>query len=57
MTAAPSVHAGFEGYDTRDYDALPRGIKDRYTFQQYLWLSDVEKGRLEQTETEPETEL
>lgn len=43
--------------DTRDYDALPESIKALYTFEQYLWLSDDQKGRLEQTETEPETEL
>lgn len=39
------------------YDALPRGVKDLYTLQQWLWLSDDEKGRLVQTETEPEREL
>lgn len=36
------------------YDALPRPIKDVYTLEQWLWLSDREKGGLIQTETEPE---
>lgn len=40
-----------------DYDALPESIKAMYTPEQYLWLSGEEKGRLVQTETEPETEL
>lgn len=38
-----------------EYDALPEAIKNLYTLQQYLWLSDAEKARLMQTETEPET--
>lgn len=41
----------------KGYDELPKSIKVLYTPEQYLWLSDDEKGRLEQTETEPETEL
>jgi hypothetical protein len=41
--------------DTRDYDALPESVKANYSLLQYLWLSDDEKGRLVQTETEPET--
>lgn len=36
------------------YDQLPECIQQYYTREQYLWLSDDEKGRLEQTETEPE---
>lgn len=39
------------------YDELPAAIKQLYSPEQYLWLSDDEKGRLEQTETEPEVEL
>lgn len=39
------------------YDTLPESIKMRYSLQQFLWLSDDEKGRLIQTECEPETEL
>ena len=37
-----------------DYDELPECIKALYTLDQYLWLSDEEKGRLLQQETEPE---
>lgn len=40
-----------------DYDSLPTGIKALYTFEQYQWLSGEEKGRLIQTETEPEIDL
>jgi len=40
-----------------DYDRLPVSIKAAYTLEQYQWLSGDEKGRLEQTETEPEIEL
>jgi len=49
METEPTGHA--------PYDTLPQGIKDRYSLQQFLWLSDDEKGRLVQTETEPEIEL
>ncbi len=41
--------------DSTEYDALPECIKAMYTLHQYLWLSDDEKGRLMQTETEPES--
>jgi hypothetical protein len=37
-----------------DYDQLPEFLKSLYTHEQYLWLSDEEKGRLLQQETEPE---
>lgn len=37
-----------------DYDRLPVSIKASYTLEQYQWLSGDEKGRLEQSETEPE---
>jgi len=40
-----------------DYDALPESVKAGMTFEQYQWLSGAEKGRLLQTETEPEIEL
>jgi len=42
-------------FDTSEYDALPEAVKANYSMLQYLWLSDDEKGRLVQTETEPET--
>ncbi len=38
----------------REYDLLPECIKINYTLEQWLWLSDDEKGRLEQNETEPD---
>lgn len=41
-----------EEYD--EYDRLPAGIQMVYTREQYLWLSDGEKQRLIETETEPE---
>lgn len=40
----------------REYDALPESVRALYTLQEYLWLSDAEKARLLQTETEPEGE-
>lgn len=40
-----------------DYKNLPACIKALYTETQYLWLSEDEKARLIQTETEPEDEL
>ncbi len=36
------------------YNDLPEGIRMLYTREQYLWLSDDEKARLIQTETECE---
>jgi hypothetical protein len=36
------------------YAELPRSIRDNTTPEQYLWLSDAEKARLVQTDTEPE---
>lgn len=36
------------------YDSLPECIRQYYSREAYLWLSDEEKGRLEQTETEPD---
>ena len=44
-----------EDKNPEGYDQLPESIKALYTPTQYLWLSDAEKGRLIQTETEPET--
>lgn len=37
-----------------DYLRLPEVIQREYTPEQWLWLSDAEKARLVQTETEPE---
>lgn len=36
------------------YDELPAFIKARFSEKEWLWLSDGEKARLVQTETEPE---
>ena len=40
--------------DSDEYDALPEPIKLYHTREQWLWLSDMEKARLIQDETEPE---
>ena len=37
-----------------DYDTLPEAIKAVISPKEYLWLSDAEKARLIETETEPE---
>lgn len=41
---------------SEDYEKLPAAIKEIVSEREYLWLSDAEKARLEQTETEPEPE-
>lgn len=38
------------------YEALPESIKATYTPDEYAWLSDEQKARLIQTETEPDAE-
>ena len=43
-----------ENQSSDDYESLPDSIKMNYTRKEYLWLSDGEKARLIQTETEPE---
>jgi hypothetical protein len=45
-----------EGHDLAraEYDALPEAIRWNYSWDQYQWLSDTEKARLIQTETEPD---
>lgn len=37
-----------------EYGELPASIRALYTFEQYQWLSEAEKARLIQTETEPD---
>lgn len=37
-----------------EYDALPQPVRDLHPYDSWLWLSEEEKGRLVQTETEPE---
>lgn len=39
-----------------DYDRLPEAVKQYYSLEQYLWLSEAQKARLIQDETEPEWE-
>lgn len=39
---------------TSEYDALPESIKAALPHYEWLWLSDAEKARLIQDETEPE---
>lgn len=38
------------------YDALPESIRAYISPREYLWLSDAEKARLLQDETEPDPE-
>lgn len=38
----------------RAYDQLPKGVKDEHPYEGWLWLSDAEKARLVQSETEPD---
>jgi hypothetical protein len=42
--------------DDDEYGLLPTPIQMRYTREQYAWLSDEEKLRLIDNETEPEPE-
>lgn len=39
----------------RQYDDLPEAIKATLPQREWLWLSDGEKARLIQTETEPDS--
>jgi hypothetical protein len=41
--------------NSREYDALPEPIKAALPQREWLWLSDAEKARLIQDETEPES--
>lgn len=54
------VPPGFEDQPMavqRAWAALPQAIKDAVSPKEYAWLSDAEKARLIQTETEPDAEL
>jgi hypothetical protein len=42
--------------DETPYASLPECVRQYYTEQEYLWLSDERKARIEQDETEPEAE-
>ena len=39
---------------TSDYDQLPICVRQYYSREAWLWLSDQQKTNLIQTETEPE---
>ena len=39
-----------------DYEALPECIRQYYSRQEYLWLSDQQKQDLLRAETEPDEE-
>ena len=39
-----------------EYDELPEAVQYGITPKEFAWLSDAEKARLIQTETEPEWE-
>lgn len=39
---------------TPEYEALPDSVRAYYTAHQFAWLSDADKARVIQTETEPE---
>lgn len=45
-----------ESSETRSspYDELPDPVRQYYSEQEYLWLTDQQKALLIQTETEPE---
>lgn len=36
------------------YHQLPEGIKQAYSFKEWLWLSDEQKRNLTHTETRPD---
>lgn len=36
------------------YDALPDSIRQYYSYEQYQWLPDRDKARIEQINTEPD---
>ena len=40
--------------DADPYDQLPECIRQYYSRNQYLWLSDEQKARLTESECEPE---
>lgn len=39
-----------------EYSTLPESIRALYSREEYLWLSDGQKARLVQRETEPDWE-
>ena len=37
-----------------EYDELPEAVRQYYSYNEFLWLTDDQKQRLLQDETEPE---
>lgn len=54
MTEEQLLPDGTPATGNRDYDGLPRSIKDQHPYDSWLWLSGQEKAGLIQSETEPE---
>lgn len=50
----PLLPDGTRPSGNREYDALPRAIKDLHPLEGWLWLSGEEKAGLIQSETDPE---
>lgn len=40
--------------DSSEYDDLPEAVRQYYSQREYLWLTEHQKQRLLQDETEPE---
>ena len=48
--------AAQEGFGDDDYSRLPMAIRVAISRTDYLWMSDAQKARLVQDETEPDDE-
>ncbi len=51
-----STHRSIPMSRPDDYDRLPMAIRQYYTRQEYLFLTDEQKTNLQRTETEPDPE-
>lgn len=49
-----SQTAGSSEIPSGPYDELPDPVRQYYSRQDYMWLTDEQKAHLIQTETEPE---
>lgn len=36
------------------YDALPEAVRQYYTYEEYRWLPDALRARIEQSDTDPD---
>lgn len=54
MSTRPLLPDGTEPTGNKEYDALPRAVKDLHPYESWLWLSEAQKGGLVEAETEPE---